>query len=396
MIRIHYVHEVELPSRFAAPVQILNTCRALAELGHEVTVYLSGLAGEPAALLEPYGLEPHPRLELREIAGERLGPAAAASHLAAELTAQLGPGDAVLARGEGAVRLLPRLAARSQTERSLLAYEAHRLVWGRAAEDLRARHPRLPRALIAARTLPLRRREHTTVAAADGLVALTPAVAEAMGSCFGTLPEVLVLPSGTGPPLPADERERRTDLIYVGKLDPRKGVELAVEAMAHLPNRRLLLLGGTDAEQARLSELASGLGLAERVEIGGWVPPAEVSSYLADARVGLCPLPVGVSETSERFTSSLKALEMMAHGVAVVSTDVPAMRELLGGGAAGRLVPPGDPRALAMVVEELLGDESERRRLVVAARERVLEYGWERRAARLSEFVEGLADRKSH
>lgn len=51
MIGIHYVHEVGLPSRFAAPVQILNTCRALAELGHEVTVYLSALGGDPATLL---------------------------------------------------------------------------------------------------------------------------------------------------------------------------------------------------------------------------------------------------------------------------------------------------------------------------------------------------------
>jgi phosphatidylinositol alpha-mannosyltransferase len=74
----------------------------------------------------------------------------------------------------------------------------------------------------------------------------------------------------------------------------------------------------------------------------------------------------------------------MAHGLAVVASDAGASPELVPDGAAGRLFPAGDARALAALLTELAADDALRLRLAAAGRERVAEvYGHAR-------FVDGL------
>jgi glycosyltransferase involved in cell wall biosynthesis len=126
----------------------------------------------------------------------------------------------------------------------------------------------------------------------------------------------------------------------------------------------------------------------------GFVPPVRVPAYLARARVGVCPYPtdVGLSEFM-RPGGSLKLLELLANGIPAVASDLGWIRDLAVHGRDAWLVEPDSPEALAEGVRTLLDDPALASRLAEAGRERAAEYSWERRAARLLEFVDSLHPR---
>ena len=108
---------------------------------------------------------------------------------------------------------------------------------------------------------------------------------------------------------PAPERDWRWRLLYVGRLDPRKGVDVAVEALAHLPpEARLEIAGGWDnKEEARLGEVAARLGVEGRVRFarsGGAARDVGASSRLSNepdpSRSGAAARPEGCSARTGR------------------------------------------------------------------------------------------------
>lgn len=157
---------------------------------------------------------------------------------------------------------------------------------------------------------------------------------------------------------PAPEREWRWRLLYVGRLDARKGVDVAVEALAQLPSEaRLTLAGGWDRrEEARLEELAGRLGVRERVDFSGQVGrPALLATYAAaDAVV----FPVRWSEPW-----GLVPLEAMARGRPVVATGRGGSAEYLRGEENCLLVEADNPAALASALRRLADDPPLRARL---------------------------------
>ena len=98
----------------------------------------------------------------------------------------------------------------------------------------------------------------------------------------------------------------------------------------------------------------------------GWVPHDELERLYARAAVVACP--------SHREGFGVACAEAMAHGRAVVASDVGGLRDLVVDGETGLLVPPRDVAALRAALERLLGDRELRRRLGAAARERVRSY----------------------
>jgi glycosyltransferase involved in cell wall biosynthesis len=157
---------------------------------------------------------------------------------------------------------------------------------------------------------------------------------------------------------PAPERLWEWSLLYVGRLDERKGVHTAIEALAHLPEAATLeVVGGwDDREEARLRELTERHGVAGRVRFSGQLDRAGVKAAYDSADAVVFPViweePWG-----------LVPIEAMARGRAVVATGRGGSGEYLRDGVNALLFEAEDARALAGAVERLAGDPELRREL---------------------------------
>ncbi|MCF1511587.1 glycosyltransferase [Streptomyces glomeratus] len=173
----------------------------------------------------------------------------------------------------------------------------------------------------------------------------------------------------------------RHRLLQLGRLVPRKGAAVAIDALALLPGTELVIVGGPpadrldeDPEVRRLRRIAADAGVADRVRFIGGVPSREVPALLRGADVVVCP--------ADYEPFGIVPLEAMACGKPVVASAVGGQLDTVADPSTGRLVPPRDPDALARAVGELLADPEARRACGAAGRRRVLRrYGWGRVAA---------------
>ena len=144
-------------------------------------------------------------------------------------------------------------------------------------------------------------------------------------------------------------------LVFVGRVVEEKGVEDVVEAVAllapDLPDVSAVI-AGTGQHVERVRARASRLGVADRVHLPGWVPPADVPSWFAAADVAVAPSRIGPGGWTEG--QGLSIIEAMAAGRPVVSTTTGGIPETITDGETGILVPPADPAALAAAVRTLV------------------------------------------
>lgn len=157
---------------------------------------------------------------------------------------------------------------------------------------------------------------------------------------------------------PAPTREWRWRLLYVGRLDARKGVHTAVEALAFLPPEASLeLVGGWDArEEERLRELARRLGAEGRVEFAGQRGRGDIATAYERSDAVVFPV-----EWEEPW--GLVPLEAMAKGRPVLATGRGGSAEYLRDGENCLLFEAGDAQALAAALTRLAGDPELRARL---------------------------------
>ena len=175
-------------------------------------------------------------------------------------------------------------------------------------------------------------------------------------------------------------------LLFVGRIQPLKGVAVAVRTLAALsadrPDAHLVVVGGPsgpqgDAEVARTRALVGELGLADRVV---FVPPRPhelLSTFYRAADVCLVP------SRSESF--GLVALEAAACGTPVVASDVGGLRSLIDHGRTGYLVEDPTPEAFAAWVRQILAEPLLAERLATGAVLRARRYTWARAAHLLAE-----------
>ena len=145
------------------------------------------------------------------------------------------------------------------------------------------------------------------------------------------------------------------------------------EVAAAVPDAVLLLIGGGEDLPA-VKALAEQGELADRVYLTGQVPHAAVRAFLALADLSVDPVR---DDPVARARSPLKLCESMALGVPVVTGAVGDRVALLAAGAAGLLVRPGDPTALAAAIITLLRDEPQRLALAAAGQTYVRRYDWD-------------------
>jgi len=178
--------------------------------------------------------------------------------------------------------------------------------------------------------------------------------------------------------LPAD----RPVLLFVGRIQPLKGPDVAVRALAAMrrTDAHLLVVGGAsgmegDGAARELRALVDRLGVAERVH---FVPPQPhhiLSTYYRAADAVVVP------SRSESF--GLVALEASACGIPVVASAVGGLLTLVEHGGSGNLVPDRDPQRFAEHLDRLLDDPVLAARLGRRGHERSLAYTWRLAADRL-------------
>lgn len=166
---------------------------------------------------------------------------------------------------------------------------------------------------------------------------------------------------------PRSPRRPEVDVVAVGRLVPKKGFDVLVEAAGLLQGVTVEIVG-EGPERARLEELARRSGAS--VHFVGALPHEQALERVAAASV-FC-LPARVARDGDRDSMPVVLKEAMAREVPVVATAVVAIPEMVDE-EVGRLVPPDDPAALAAAIGELLGDPALCARLGAAGRERVRE-----------------------
>jgi len=179
-------------------------------------------------------------------------------------------------------------------------------------------------------------------------------------------------------------------LLFVGRIQPLKGVDVAVRALAALrrPDALLLVVGGASgldgsAEVARVMNLIDDLGVRDQVRFVEPQPHHILSTYYRAADIVVVP------SRSESF--GLVALEAAACGIPVVASAVGGLLTLVDDGLTGFLISGRDPSLFADRIRRILDDPALAASMSVRAAERARRYTWSFAAARLRRVYADLA-----
>ncbi len=223
--------------------------------------------------------------------------------------------------------------------------------------------------------------ERRAVRNAAGLVTVSQAHYDEAPALYGYQGPRWMIPNAVDLELFAAAAEARRPqpgkFVYMGGLDRWKGLELALAAVAKVPQARLSIIGGIVGSDAwnHLLQLSQRLELGDRVQFHGPVPQPGLHSHLAAATAGLLPLSGGYT-LAARYNCPLKLLEYMAAGLPVVASDLPSVRELVTHDREALLTSDGDVTALAGALERLSADSALGARLGAAARQAAEKHTW--------------------
>jgi glycosyltransferase involved in cell wall biosynthesis len=173
-------------------------------------------------------------------------------------------------------------------------------------------------------------------------------------------------------------------VVYAGMTFAHRGLDRLVQAFAdaELPSARLVFVGGRPREVAELRAQVAALGIAAEVLLVEPQPQPIVARYLAAADV------LAIPDTVTDVTASpLKLFEYMAMSRAIISVDLPALREVIDAEAA-RFVQRGSVADLCAALQELAADPERRERMGRAAHEQAQQWTYARRAERIVALAE--------
>jgi len=240
----------------------------------------------------------------------------------------------------------------------------------------------------------------------DCIVATSPQERDQMQSLVSKKGNIKVIPCGTDIESfkGGDRQEARRVLgidpdadmiLYVGRFDPRKGIETLVRAIAHSTLRersklKLYIIGGSrpgrkdGEERKRIEAIVDELGVGDRVIFTGRVNHhADLPSYYTAADVCVVP--------SHYEPFGLVAIEAMASGTPVVASDVGGLKFTVVPEETGLRVPIGNADELAIAVNRLLSQPEWRSDLGKAGRNRVeSNFSWDGVAGQLESLYQDL------
>lgn len=240
---------------------------------------------------------------------------------------------------------------------------------------------------------------------ANLLIASTEDESRDLVDVYGADPDrVYVVPPGVDLSMfqPIDRAEARRKigygpgrlLLFVGRLERLKGVDVAIKALALLRDRnhddvRLLILGedskeADESEKERLKAVAAAAGVRDRVDFLGSVAHHELPYFYSAADVTVMP------SYSESF--GLVALEAQACGRPVVASNVSGLRSVVRDDVSGYLVDSQDAAAYAERIGRLLNNQELAAQMGARGRLLAQRFSWTRTADRLELLFERLAE----
>lgn len=250
--------------------------------------------------------------------------------------------------------------------------------------------------LVKTHPIPFRWMQSYVLSRAKAALAGSPAT-EAMLRARGFAGRVQQVALGIDPALYTPSRDEelvsRLKLSgfvagYVGRLEPVKGLDLLLAAVARLPTLQLVMVGN-GLEEERLKALAQSMGIAERVRWQDTVPHAEVPRWLGILDALVLPS-VTTPSIQEQFGRVL--VEAMACGVPVIGSSSGGIPGVIGD--AGLVFPEGDSVALSSCLMQLMRSPARRAELTTAGRARALErYTWDSIARGIAQLYREVAGR---
>lgn len=245
--------------------------------------------------------------------------------------------------------------------------------------------------------------EERVVGCCDAICASSPVEAQQLVELYGAEPDrIELVPPGVDHAFfsPGDRSGARRALqledhptvLFVGRIQPLKGLTIAVRALALSEHHdaQLVVVGGPSgsegpAELAEVRRIIAELGLHERVHFIDPQPHHLLSTHYRAADVVVVP------SRSESF--GLVALEAAACGVPVVAAAVGGLRSLVEPGVTGFLVDSRSPSAFAREIDEVLSDPPRAERMGASAARLANRYAWSTTAGRLRRLYGDLGAR---
>ncbi len=231
----------------------------------------------------------------------------------------------------------------------------------------------------------------------DNLIAVSPLACDFVSQFFPG--NYHIIPNGVSLPRfknrhshhGADGNRSALTILFVGRLDKRKGFEHLLDSFMmlkpKLPHLRLKVVGPFESEAARhCQEKAWQHGL-NGVEFVGYVPPADLPAVYQTADIFCAP-----SIGGESF--GIVLLEAMAAGLPVVASDIAGYRAVITSGSEGFLVPPGRPDYLAGAILQLANALQLRQQMGECGRRKAAGYSWDHIIAKTLTVYHNTIDQK--
>lgn len=365
-MKITAIAASRIPSANANGIQVMKACHALAQQGHQVRL-LVPLMSPPVPwdeLARLYRLETRFEIEWLSVRSRRLYPWVAAARAGRPDLLYAWPWQAAVA---GLLRGVP------------VVFEAHEPPTGRVG--------------------PLWAQLFYALPGRKTLVSITRSLANRLETRFGQFPgPVVIAPNGVDlgaytdlPEAPAARAQlglpQQPTVLCSGHLYAGRGVPLFVELAKRLPEVSFLWVGGREKELTFWRQEAAGL---TNLRFVGFKPQSELPLWQAAADVLTMPYERRIAGSSggnsAAVASPMKMFDYMAARRAILSSDLPVIREVLDETCA-RFAPPEDPNAWESALRQLLAEPHTRQQLAAAAFARVQNFTWQARAKRILEAL---------
>jgi glycosyltransferase involved in cell wall biosynthesis len=371
-MKIACISASRIPSDTANSIQAMKMCQALAQLGHELTLLVPGREpplGDREKLVAHYGLSTPFDIQWLSSLSRRLFTWQAA-RLAYRMRADILYCWPIQSAVSGLWMNLP------------VILEMHDLPSGRIG--------------------PAWYRHFLKTSGSKRVMFITHALHDVLEKKYGVSlspSETIIAPNGVDlgrfAGLPDPETARRQlglpqapTVACTGHLYEGRGADLFLSLAAKFPQTNFLWVGGRRQDVAGWQSRAVAQGL-KNVQLTGFVTNQRLPLFQAAAEILLMPyareiaISSGTGRSAE-ISSPMKMFEYMASDRAIITSDLPVIREVLDDRMAV-FCPPDDQGSWVIALEDLLRDPNRRQSLGRQARSEVEKYTWVRRAERALE-----------